>query len=209
MGLTYLLSGRLNANVAPIPSSLFWAHILPPWASTMALEINKPKPVPVTDFVANFVNNLGNISGSIPVPVSFILTITWSSLPRPPPYSSSFLCMAIVILPSAVNLIALLRILSKTWDNLNLSASTKISLSFDIKLRFTLFTFFSIWLEYSAIMPRITSFKLILCFLSWSDWLSIFVTSKISSVSLCNLFAFLLIASTNYNDMRQWLVIMI
>jgi hypothetical protein len=37
-------------------------------------EINKLKPVPSKDFVANFVNNLGNISGSIPVPVSFTLT---------------------------------------------------------------------------------------------------------------------------------------
>jgi hypothetical protein len=31
----------------------------------MLFEINKPSPVPVTDFVANFANNLGIISGSI------------------------------------------------------------------------------------------------------------------------------------------------
>jgi hypothetical protein len=32
------------------------------------------------DFVANLVNNLDNISGSIPGPVSFILTIALCSL---------------------------------------------------------------------------------------------------------------------------------
>jgi hypothetical protein len=33
------------------------------------LDMNKPKPVPpLSDFVANFVNNLGNISESIPIP---------------------------------------------------------------------------------------------------------------------------------------------
>jgi hypothetical protein len=62
--------------------------------------MNKPKPVPVTDFVANFVNNLGNISGSIPIPVSSTLT-TITLL------SSVFLLTLIVILPSFVNLIAL------------------------------------------------------------------------------------------------------
>ena len=47
----------------------------------MVLEINSPSPVPLKDFVANFVNSLGNISGSIPVPVSFILTVTFPMLP--------------------------------------------------------------------------------------------------------------------------------
>jgi hypothetical protein len=41
----------------------------------MLFEINNPNPVPLSDFVANFVNNLGNISESIPEPVSFTLTI--------------------------------------------------------------------------------------------------------------------------------------
>jgi hypothetical protein len=59
---------------------LFSAQILPPWASTMLFEINNPKPVPESDFVANFVNNLGNISESIPVPASLILTIIALSL---------------------------------------------------------------------------------------------------------------------------------
>jgi hypothetical protein len=56
-------SGKLNANVAPLPSLLFSAHILPPWASTIFLEIYKPNPVPSKDFVANLVNNLGITSG--------------------------------------------------------------------------------------------------------------------------------------------------
>jgi len=83
--------------------------------------MNKPKPVPLSDLVANFANNLGNISGSIPVPVSFILTtasqLTW------PPFFSSFLFVCTVIVISflslsstlvLVNLIALLRIVSNT-----------------------------------------------------------------------------------------------
>jgi hypothetical protein len=41
----------------------------------MLFEIYNPNPVPVSDFVANFVNNLGIISGSIPVPVSLTLTV--------------------------------------------------------------------------------------------------------------------------------------
>jgi len=36
--------------------------------------MNNPSPVPLSDFVANFVNSLGNISGSIPLPVSFMYT---------------------------------------------------------------------------------------------------------------------------------------
>ena len=39
MMLFSLLIGKLNANVAPLPSVLFSAHILPPWASTIPLEI--------------------------------------------------------------------------------------------------------------------------------------------------------------------------
>ncbi len=65
-----MLSGRANANVTPLPSALFCTQIFPPWASIILFDMNKPKPVPVTDFVANFANNLGIISGSIPVPVS-------------------------------------------------------------------------------------------------------------------------------------------
>jgi hypothetical protein len=56
--------GKLNENVAPsFPSLLFSAHILPPCASIILLEINKPKPVPpISDFEANFVNSFGNMA---------------------------------------------------------------------------------------------------------------------------------------------------
>lgn len=60
-----------------------------------------PNPVPSKDLVANFVNSLENISGSIPAPVS--LTLTRISLPI-----SSFSTL-IDISPSFVNLRAFLR----------------------------------------------------------------------------------------------------
>jgi hypothetical protein len=63
-------AGKLNAKVAPSPSGLFSAQILPPWASTMLFEINSPRPVPLSDFVENFVKSRGIMSGSIPVPLS-------------------------------------------------------------------------------------------------------------------------------------------
>jgi hypothetical protein len=53
--LLYYLQGQIyelavfgitNENVAPFPSSLFSAHILPPWASTIFLDTNNPRPVP-------------------------------------------------------------------------------------------------------------------------------------------------------------------
>ncbi len=68
----YLHKGILNVNVAPLlPSSLFPAEMVPPCASIILLEIYNPKPVPpVSDFVANFENNLDIISASIPKPVS-------------------------------------------------------------------------------------------------------------------------------------------
>ena len=40
----------------------------------LLFEINKPSPVPLSDFVANLENNFGYISGCIPVPVSFTVT---------------------------------------------------------------------------------------------------------------------------------------
>jgi hypothetical protein len=42
----FLFTGRLNVKVAPITSGLFSAHILPPCASTILLEIYNPNPVP-------------------------------------------------------------------------------------------------------------------------------------------------------------------
>ena len=59
---------------------------------------NNPNHVPpsVVDLVANFVKSFGNISESIPVPVSFMLT-TISSL-----LLLSFLSTITVMLPSSV-----------------------------------------------------------------------------------------------------------
>jgi hypothetical protein len=75
---------KLNEKVAPFLTPfallLFSAHIVPPWASTMFFDMYKPSPIPMSDFVANFVNNFDNISGSIPVPVSIILITTKSLL---------------------------------------------------------------------------------------------------------------------------------
>jgi hypothetical protein len=67
------MTGRLNE---PLLSILFSAYILKPCVSTMLLEINNPRIVPTRDFVANFVKSHGIISGSMPLPVSIILTIT-------------------------------------------------------------------------------------------------------------------------------------
>ncbi len=39
-------------------------------------EMYNPKPVPLSDFVANFSNSRGKTSGSIPFPVSLILIDT-------------------------------------------------------------------------------------------------------------------------------------
>ena len=61
-------------------------------------DINNPNPVPEFDFVVNFVNSLGNISGSMPVPVSLI----------PMTMSPLFFSVIILIVPSFVNFTALL-----------------------------------------------------------------------------------------------------
>jgi hypothetical protein len=84
----------VNAKVAPFPKGLFSAHILPPCASMIFFDRNRPWPVPMKDFVANFENSLGIISGFIPVPVSVMDTIT---------LSSSLLRYEITILASCVN----------------------------------------------------------------------------------------------------------
>ncbi len=103
--------------MAPLPSGLFLAHILPSWASTIFLHMNRPRPVPLLDFVANFVNNRGNIPASIPVPQSFILTVTYLSLP-----SLFFDVVAVMlIVPSLVNLIVDLTGPDKFYFDLQLS----------------------------------------------------------------------------------------
>src|SRR5438067_2480254 len=98
------LKGKLNAKVAPLPFTLFFAHILPLWASMILLEINNPNPVPLSDLVENFVNNLGNISRSMPLPLSDTYTTT----------QSSFLSTVTEITPFSVNLTALFRRLEIT-----------------------------------------------------------------------------------------------
>jgi hypothetical protein len=65
-------------------------------------DINKPSPVPTKDFEANFEKSLGMISGSIPIPVSFMETITLLSLLS----LLSFISDEITMLPFCVNLIA-------------------------------------------------------------------------------------------------------
>jgi hypothetical protein len=64
--------------------------------------MNRPRPVPSSDPVANFVNNCGKNSGSIPVPLSLILTIT--SLPLSPFFD---VVVVMLMVPSFVNLMAL------------------------------------------------------------------------------------------------------
>ena len=116
--MVILLLVELKVNVEPLSSlffsSLLNAHILPPCISIILLEINNPKPVPpaIEDVVANFVKSFGNISESIPVPVSFMLTITLLH------YLLLLLIFFVptitVMLPSSVNLIALFKRLEMT-----------------------------------------------------------------------------------------------
>lgn len=55
----YVRMGMLKANVAPLPSLLFSAHIFPPWDSTIFFARKRPSPVPFSDLVANLVKRLG------------------------------------------------------------------------------------------------------------------------------------------------------
>jgi len=56
------------------PSGLFFAHIFPPCASTIPLQMKSPNPVPISDFETNFVKSRVSNSSSIPTPSSFTLT---------------------------------------------------------------------------------------------------------------------------------------
>ena len=82
---------------------------------------------PFSDCEANLVKSLGNIVGSIPIPISFIETKT-KNLSAP-----FFRSAEITMLPcSSVNLIALLRRLERTCEILPLSPSMlKFSLTKD------------------------------------------------------------------------------
>ena len=67
----------------------------------MFFDMYSPSPVPVLDFVANFVKSLGIISECIPSPLSFTVTISSLLL--------SFTSAITVMVPTLVNFIALVR----------------------------------------------------------------------------------------------------
>jgi hypothetical protein len=126
-----LPNGRVNVKVAPFSSELFCAHMLPPCAFTILLQIKRPSPVPAKDFVANFENSLGNISGSIPEPLSLILImallLSFLSLLLSLLLLLLFKLDIINIVPPGVDLIAFDRRLDITCDILILSAFRRIS----------------------------------------------------------------------------------
>src|SRR5829696_3465696 len=103
-------NGRLNANIAPIPSGLFSAHILPPCANVIFFEMKSPSPVPFSDLLTNLSKRFGKISRSIPLPESLTLTMT----------SFSTFSVVTAILPSFVNLRALLKRFERTCNVLYL-----------------------------------------------------------------------------------------
>src|SRR4029078_2829082 len=80
ISLYYGSHGKVNENVAPIPFALFFAQILPLWASIIFFVMYNPRPIPFSDMVVNLVNNLGNISILMPFPLSLtdITTHFWS-----------------------------------------------------------------------------------------------------------------------------------
>src|SRR3989442_9510157 len=101
----------------PYHQDYFHHKSSPPCALTIFFDMKRPSPVPpVSDLVVNLVNSLGNTSASIPAPVSFMLTRT----------SLSFFSVDTVMIPSFVNLIALLRRLEITRLILPLSATTQM-----------------------------------------------------------------------------------
>jgi hypothetical protein len=108
---------------------LLAAHISPPCDSIIFLDRYNPKPIPFSDVVVNFSKSLSLIAGSIPLPVSFILTTTIAASP------SLLLCLlflrssiSTIMVPSSVNFIELFNKLEITWVILSLSPSIKISL---------------------------------------------------------------------------------
>jgi hypothetical protein len=65
--------------------------------NTRNFDMKRPSPVPMVDIVANLVNSIGNISESMPEPVSDILTTISSLLDTT--------VLVILTVPSFVNLI--------------------------------------------------------------------------------------------------------
>jgi integrase len=86
--------------------------------------MNNPIPVPPGEFVANFENSFGLISGSIPEPVSLILTIA----------CLSFFCVLIVMLLPACLVVNFIAFPNK-FDITSLNTIKKVKLTFcEIKL---------------------------------------------------------------------------
>src|SRR5436190_10510617 len=119
-----LFNGKLKPNVAPLPLVLFAAHISPPCDSIIFLDRYNPKPIPFSDVVVNFSKSLSLIVGSIPLPVSCILTTTAAA-------AALLLCLlflrssiSTIMVPSSVNFIELFNRLEITWVILSLSPYT-------------------------------------------------------------------------------------
>src|ERR671914_679772 len=95
----------------------------PPCASTIFLQIYRPRPVPEKDLDENLVKSLGIISESTPEPLSHTLITTTSGLLLLL-FASRFFSAVIITWPSDVNFSALFRRLEITWAILFLSACT-------------------------------------------------------------------------------------
>src|SRR5215207_10633191 len=115
-----LAIGNVKENVAPFPSLLFLAHILPPCASIIFLQIYRPRPVPEKDLDENLVKSLGIISESTPEPLSHTSIMAISLLLSL--LLSVLLSTVIITKPSEVNFRALFSRLEITWASLFLSA---------------------------------------------------------------------------------------
>jgi hypothetical protein len=102
-------------NVPPLPSLLL-ATMVPPCASAMLFAMNRPRPVPFRDFVANLLKRRGIMSGCIQVSVSCT--------------ESSIILLACstdvvtVMVPSSVNFTALIIRFETIWLTLSLSAAS-------------------------------------------------------------------------------------
>ena len=69
-------TGIQKVNVAPRSIPLLDAEIFPPCASIILREMNRPSPVPFSDFDTNLEKSLGRISESMPRPGSRTETVT-------------------------------------------------------------------------------------------------------------------------------------
>ena len=59
----YPVAGRVKVKIAPLfpGAELFLAWMVPPCASIIFLEMNRPSPVPLADREANFEKSIGKI----------------------------------------------------------------------------------------------------------------------------------------------------